>query len=417
MRVQTFYNQKPSLLMLGGVLCVLAAPVAQGSVLPQLMPINLSQSENPVELLPQSSLFVTQPPQHPDAGRSLTFTDIMGRAFNRDDFNALYGAGAFSSCETSSRIPSFFEKNYSNFVHSCLDEMRGRSAISFDERFQADPNNQGVVVAPLGGRMQWTSIRQGARERLLRRSINDLAQRNKTLADIIQGRISFDFGLGTFWKTSTANARTKNNTPRLRYVVEVESSEQKSQNKKQPMVASIGKLPAGSVQKAASWLSQKPARARRILKEVFDSSETASASSASASPPLAAAENSPHDDSTLSSLKYLSSLAGLTDLPFTKMNMRAERRVVEGQNQFALRATESQDLFFAEIPNAAHASSGNLVWGYKIPWQRHAINIRVDESSQERTTSYSYKIDDSNKSDLSFNHKSRAVSAGFVISF
>jgi hypothetical protein len=78
---------------------------------------------------------------------------------------------------------------------------------------------------------------------------------------------------------------------------------------------------------------------------------------------------------------------------------------------------ESQELAFAEIPDTRNASASTLVWGYKIPWKQHALNVRFDESTQERTTSYSYKVDDSNKTDVSFNHKNNAVSAGFVTTF
>jgi hypothetical protein len=74
-------------------------------------------------------------------------------------------------------------------------------------------------------------------------------------------------------------------------------------------------------------------------------------------------------------------------------------------------------LFFAEIPNIGHASSSSLVWGYKVPWNKHAVSVRIDEGAQEKITTYSFKIDDSNKSELNYNHKSNAVSAGFTVTF
>jgi late competence protein required for DNA uptake (superfamily II DNA/RNA helicase) len=97
--------------------------------------------------------------------------------------------------------------------------------------------------------------------------------------------------------------------------------------------------------------------------------------------------------------------------------MKAERRVVDGSNQFALRATESQELFYAEFPNAAQVSATSVNWGYKIPWKQHAISVHINEAVQEKVTAYSYKIDDNNKTDVSFNHKNNSVSAGFVVNF
>ena len=124
-----------------------------------------------------------------------------------------------------------------------------------------------------------------------------------------------------------------------------------------------------------------------------------------------------NSNDSMSSLRYISRQAGLSDLPFTKVNMRAERRLVEGKNQFALRATESQDLFFAEIPDVRQPSSASIVWGYKIPWKKHAVAVRMDEGAQEKVTSYSYKVDDSNRSELNYNHKNNSLSAGFSVSF
>jgi hypothetical protein len=150
------------------------------------------------------------------------------------------------------------------------------------------------------------------------------------------------------------------------------------------------------------------------LREVFESEpRLASVTVDSKDTPVAAE----HDNVTLSSFKALARLAGLRNLPFSKINMKAERRVVDGSNQFALRATESQELFYAEFPNAAQVSATSVNWGYKIPWKQHAISVHINEAVQEKVTAYSYKIDDNNKTDVSFNHKNNSVSAGFVVNF
>ncbi|NBW82224.1 hypothetical protein EBR21_10775 [bacterium] len=190
-------------------------------------------------------------------------------------------------------------------------------------------------------------------------------------------------------------------------------------NKSRTLFASLGKLPDGSLKKEGLWFSQRPLRARRTLKETFEpGSSTANSNEESLIPATAFAEPAANSGEVLSSMRYMARQAGLSDLPFTKVNMRAERRIVEGRNQIALRATESQDLFFAEIPNINQASSSSLVWGYKVPWNKHAVSVRIDEGAQEKITTYSFiKIDDSNKSELNYNHKSNAVSAGFTVTF
>ena len=416
MSVQTFYNSIKPIGTLAVVLAAVSSPDGNASQFSVLQSANPLTQENPIRLLPNSTIFMTQPPTPSGAARNPRVTDVLGKAFNNDDLNALYGSGSFGNCETSSRVPSIFEKNYSNFVHSCLEEHKSKQAVLFDERFQSDPHTQGVATAPLGGRVQWTKISAGARERLLQRSVNELAQKNKTLADIIQGRISIDFGLGQFW--SSSNQHVAHTAPRPRFVVEVDQQPTniRSLNKRK-YVASLGQLPQGSIDGeagSAHWLSNKPRRAKRILRETFEPAPQI-ASTLNSQPELNSEENLSSD--TVSSMKYLSRLAGLQHIPFTKVNMRAERRVVDGKNQFALRAMESQELAFAEIPDTRNASASTLVWGYKIPWKQHALNVRFDESSQERTTSYSYKVDDSNKTDVSFNHKNNAVSAGFVMTF
>jgi hypothetical protein len=259
--------------------------------------------------------------------------------------------------------------------------------------------------------VQWTSISAGARERLLQRSINELAQKNKTLADVMQGRISFNFGLGRFFsKDSSVNAAPQ--VPKPRYVVEVLETSPANREKNRTRVASIGHLPYGSLRKEGMWYNEKPKRARRVLRETFEESAPVAATQES----LVPANQSTTAD-TISSLRYVSRLAGLSDLPFAKLNMRAERRLIEGKNKFALRASESQDLFFAEIPDIRNTDSGSLVWGYKIPWKQHSVAVRIDENIQEKVTSYSYKIDDHNRSDFNYNHKDNSVSAGFSVSF
>jgi hypothetical protein len=405
--------------MTAGVLALVAAPTAvfasPNTKTTDVKVVQYTAQAGNRYALPKSSLYMNPPPQIPESQRPPAVTDILGRAFNRDDLNSLYGAGGFGSCETSSRIPSFFEKNYSNFVASCIDEFRSKQAISFDERFNSNPESQGIATSPLGGGMQWTRISAGARERLLQRSINDLAKKNKTLADIIQGRISFNFGLGQFFsKDSSVNAAPQ--SPKPRYVVEVIEPASDNLAKNRALVASVGRLPEGSLRKEGMWYSEKPKRARRILRETFEESAPVAVRDESLVPSNQASQSN-NASETVSSLRYVSRLAGLSDLPFSKMNMRAERRLVDGKNQFALRAGESQDLFFAEIPDIRKPTSGALVWGYKIPWKQHAVAVRVDESIREKVTSYSYKIDDQNRSDLNYNHKDNSVSAGFSISF
>ncbi|MEN9826037.1 MAG: hypothetical protein RI953_1782 [Pseudomonadota bacterium] len=429
MTVKTFYNSELALTVCAGVFAIAASPNAFAA---PLAPPNEKTTTRRVEsALPRvsegarsetqikhSSLFMTPPPQVPGAGRMPTVTDVLGRAFTRDDLNSLYGAGGFASCETSSRIPSFFEKNYSNFAAGCMEDFRSRQAINFDERFQSNPESQGIAVSPLGGRIQWNNISAGARERLLQRSINDLAQKNKTLSDILQGRISFDFGIGRLLPGGNSSA-AKSEAPRPRYVVEViDTTSPGKRNKSRTLLASLGKLPDGSIKKEGLWFSQRPFKSRRTLKETFEpGTSTAKLDDESLIPATASANKDSNTGEVLSSMRYMARQAGLSDLPFTKVNMRAERRIVEGRNQVALRATESQDLFFAEIPNIGHASSSSLVWGYKVPWHKHAVSVRIDEGAQEKITTYSFKIDDSNKSELNYNHKSNAVSAGFTVTF
>lgn len=409
-----FNNPNLPLYITAGVLSVAASPTVLAA--PNGKIVSLKGSDTGIRVaasrpLPRTSLFMNPPPQIPESQRTPGVTDVLGRAFNRDDLNNLYGAGGFASCETSSRIPSFFEKNYSNFAASCLNDFRSKQAISFDERFNNNPNVQGIAASPLGGGVQWTSISAGARERLLQRSINELAQKNKTLADVMQGRISFNFGLGRFFsKDSSVNAAPQ--VPKPRYVVEVLEHSPANREKNRTRVASIGHLPHGSLRKEGMWYNEKPKRARRVLRETFEESAPVAATQESLVPANQSTTADP-----ISSLRYVSRLAGLSDLPFAKLNMRAERRLIEGKNKFALRASESQDLFFAEIPDIRNADSGSLVWGYKIPWKQHSVAVRIDENIQEKVTSYSYKIDDHNRSDFNYNHKDNSVSAGFSVSF
>lgn len=412
MIVQTFDTHPRKLMALSGVLAALVFPqdgfASMLPLLPNSTPVNHTL---PVSLVPTSTLFMTPPPVPTGSAHNPKVQDILGKAFNHDDLNALYGAGAFSSCETSSRIPSYFEKNYSNFLQPCLEEQRNRQAVNFDERFQADPTSQGIAASPLGGRVQWNQISTAAQQRLLQRAVNDLAQKNKTLADIMQGRISFDFGLGAFFSSSPSKVAAQPQRPR--YVVDVVPVEpNKTQIDRKKRVASLGYLPDQSLEKKINWWSGKPQRNKRVLRETFEP-DPAVVNEAEIPPPMMNGE----PDSALTSLKNMSQRAGLKQLPFTKMNLRAERRSIEGKNQFALRATESQELFFAELPDIRKGSASSLVWGYKLPWKKHALNVRIDEGTDDRITSYSYKVDDSNKTDLSFDHKSKAVSAGFVITF
>ncbi|MEY4063886.1 MAG: hypothetical protein RIR26_94 [Pseudomonadota bacterium] len=412
MIVQNLDTHHRKLMALSGVMAALFLPQAAfASMLPPLPSITSSNPNNPVSLVPTSTLFMTPPPAPQGSAQNPQLQDVIGKAFNRDDLNALYGAGAFNSCETASRVPSHFEKNYSNFVQPCMEELRSRQAITFDERFQANPTSHGIAESPLGGRLQWSQISTGAQQRLLQRAVNDLAQKNKTLADIMQGRISFDFGLGSFFSSSPSAVEVQPQRPR--YVVDfVPVEPNKNHIDRKKLVASIGYVPEQSLSKKTNWWSGKPQRNKRVLRETFEPN-----------PALVKEAEIPHlmpsdeSDSALTSLKNMSQMVGLRQLPFTKMNLRAERRSVEGKNQVALRATESQELFFAELPDIRKAATSSLVWGYKLPWKKHALNVRIDEGTAEKTTSYSYKIDDSNKTDFSFDHKTRSVSAGFVISF
>lgn len=414
MSVKTFYNSNIHLTIAVGSLSVLSPALAFAAPKsdPQTPPLTTEQKTSESSyLLPNSALVMTRPAQVPEAGRNPSFTDVLSRAFTRDDLNQLYGAGGFSQCETSSRIPSFFEKNYSNFAASCLEQFRSRQAISFDERFRANPESEGVAVSPLGGRIQWTNISAGARERLLKRSVQELANKNKTLGDILQGRISFDFGLTQIFSKNSSQI-VQAPPPRPRYVVEVIDPTPVRKQKNRSLVASIGRLPNGSLSKEGLWFTQRPTRARRTLKETFEPAPATTAQTVESIIPA----NVGDAKDTESSLRYVSRLAGLSALPFSKINMRAERRLVDGQNSFALRAMESQELFYAEIPDVRRPKADALVWGYKIPWQRHALAVRIDEGAEEKVTSYSFKIDDSNKSEFNYNHKSNAISAGFVMS-
>lgn len=416
MSAQMFYKSIKPMTTFSGVALAVFSAQAHGSSQASIQALAPRNQEKHVRLLPNSTVFMAAPPVITGTRPLPQLSDVLGKAFNHQDLNSLYGAGSFGSCETTSPVPSHFEKNYSNFAYSCLESFKNRNAISFDERFQADPQNQGVATAPLGGRLQWTDISASARGRLLQRSIQDLAQRNKTLANIIQGRISFDFGLGGFF--SSPESKPSISDPKPRFVVDVQQPDAGQRTNKRKYVASIGSLGQGSLgtDKSAAWFNHKPHRAKRTLRETF---EPLPLSGQGQEVPSLTAIPSANDFQTdlLSSMKLLSKRAGLEQLPFTKMNMRAERRVVDGKNQFALRATESQELFFAEFPDARKMSPSTFVWGYKIPWQRHALNVRYDNAIEERTTTYSYKIDDSNKTDLSFNHKNNGMSAGFVISF
>jgi len=417
MGVQTFYKSKTQLTTVAGVLTAIVAPQSLAAQLPPQQQTNASNQQSPVRTLPASTIFMNQPPVPGGVGQHPRVSDVLGKAFRNEDLHSLYGSGSFGVCETSSRIPSFFEKNYSNFAYSCMEEHKNRQAVLFDERFQSNPESQGYALSPLGGGLQWTSISTAARERLLQRSINDLAHRNKTLADIIQGRISIDFGFGKLWTPQAQKASQE--TPRPRYVVELETAPNTpAPLNKRKYIASVGRLPAGSVDDSQSphWLSRKPTRAKRVLRETFDPVASAQSNEQTKTTAETSAQDG-EDASAFTTVQYLTRRAGLQHIPFTKVNMRAERRVADGQNQFALRATESQELMFAEIPDIRSASTSNIVWGYRVPWKRHALNVTHNEASQERTTSYSYRVDDSNKTDVSYNHSSRAVSAGFVISF
>jgi hypothetical protein len=418
MSVGTFNNPNLKLRVTAGVLTLVASPTVFAQTEAATAALKATQTQPPASTaraLPKTSLFMNPPPQVPEAQRTIGVTDVLGRAFNRDDLSGLYGAGGFGACETSSRIPSFFEKNYSNFAASCMEDFRSRQAIYFDERFRANPDSEGIAVSPLGGGVQWASISSAARQRLLQRSINDLAKKNKTLADIMQGRISLDFGFGQFFSRGHS-AQAKPEPARPRYVVEVIDPTPERRGKDRSRVASLGRIPETGMRKEGVWYVQKPTRARRTLKETFEPAATVSSSEESLIPSNMVASDANSNDS-MSSLRYISRQAGLSDLPFTKVNMRAERRLVDGKNQFALRATESQDLFFAELPDVRQPSSDSVVWGYKIPWKKHAVAVRVDEGAQEKVTSYSFKVDDSNRSELNYNHKHNSLSAGFSVSF
>jgi hypothetical protein len=370
------------------------------------------------------ALFLLPPPAEVSyVTKDLTLKkDVLGRAFNNDDWNHLFNVGGFRDCETSSRIPSFFEKNYSNFAASCLNEFRSRQAINFDERFRSNPDSQGIAVSPLGGRMQWSTITQNAKSRLLQRSINDFAQSNKVLANIVQGRVSIDFGIGGFFAGSHQSQIVKE-ADRPRYVVEVIESKRSSTRKNRPLIASLGRLPEGSVSGESHWFAQKPSRARRILKETYGSveqSQPAETRNQQTAGPLENSHQGPavsSETEALTSIRTISRMAGLKEIPLSKIRMQTERRDADGQNKFALRAAESQDLVFAEVPDLTKLSSSSLVWGYKIPWKKHSLSVRVDEGTQEKVTSYSFNADDSNKSEITYNHATKSLSAGFSVSF
>lgn len=394
----------------------LVSPKAFSQMFPLIQSLNPLENENPVRVLPKSTVFMTRPPSVPTQLRPPSVQDVISKAFNNDDLNALYGAGAFSHCDTSSRIPSFFSKNYSNFVYDCMQKFQNQHAQTFDERFQANPAAQGLATAPLGGELRWENISAPMRERLLQRSINDLAQKNKVLADVIQGRISFDIGLEKLWTVDSHAANPAEVRPR--FVVEVVEPQGLQRSKTKKQVASLGPVTASDLGsdplESGSWMGARPQKSKRVLREVFDSEPRLNTVTVEARQQ----ENTTDSASdSLASFKTLARLAGLRTLPFSKINMRAERRTVDGSQQIALRATESQELFYAEFPNAAQAKSDSLNWGYKIPWKQHAIVVHVNEAAQEKVTGYSYKIDDNNKTDITFNHKSNAVAAGFVVSF
>ena len=394
----------------------LVSPKAFAEIFPLVQSLNPLETENPVKVLPKGTVFMTQPPGLPSQMRQPSLSTVIAKAFNNDDLNALYGSGAFGQCETGSRIPSFFSKNYSNFAYDCFERLQTRHSESFDERFQANPAAQGLSGSPLGGGIQWENISAPVRERLLQRSIHDLAQKNKLLSDIIQGRMSFDIGLETLWRAPSIQQNT--NEQRPRFVVAVLEPTTSTKPLKTKQVASLGDINGSEFSADPSsnrtWMSNKPKKARRVLREGFDSEPRLSNVTVEGKNDSAVNEQT---GGTLTSFKALARLAGLRHLPFAKINMKAERRVIDGSQQFALRATESQELFYAELPNAAQASATALNWGYKIPWKQHAISVHVNESAQEKVTAYSYKIDENNKTDVSFNHKSNAVSAGFVVSF
>lgn len=417
MKIQNFFesNLRP-LSSLVALIAGLVSPKAFADLFPLVQSLSPLESENPVKILPKSTVFMTRPPSVPSSLKQPSVSALIGKAFNKDDLNALYGAGAFTHCETTSRIPSFFSKNYSNFVFDCVQRLQDRHAQSFDERFQANPSSQGVAASPLGGGLQWENISAPMRERLLQRSIHDLAQKNKLLADVLQGRLSFDVGLEKLW--STPPKVTENAEMRPRFVVEVQEDPDHHLNRKSKQVASLGKVSPSELsadpQSNRAWMSAKPKKSRRILREVFDSEPRLSKVTVETKEKKALHESSPD---TLTSFKSLAKLAGLRTLPFSKINMRAERRVVDGAQQIALRATESQELFYAEFPNAAQASGASVNWGYRIPWKQHAIVVHVNEAAQEKVTGYSYKVNDHNKTDISYNHKTNAVAAGFVVSF
>ncbi len=255
------------------------------------------------------------------------------------------------------------------------------------------------------------------RERLLQRSIHDLAQKNKLLSDVIQGRLSFDIGLEKLWNSPSTLPQVTEKRPR--FVVEVLEPSSPRVDTKQKQFASLGDPHSAAFNPdkragRASWMTSTPRKSKRVLREVFESEPRISNVTVDSKNTQSASE---HSNVTLTSFKALARLAGLRNLPFSKINMKAERRVVGSSQQFALRATESQELFYAEFPNAAQVSSTSVNWGYKIPWKQHAISVHVNEGAAERVTAYSYKIDDNNKTDVSFNHKSNAVSAGFILSF
>lgn len=418
MRLQNFFGSaiRP-LSSLVALIAGLVSPKAFAEMFPLVHSLNPLEGENPVKVLPKSTVFMTRPPGLPSQLSQPSITAVISKAFNNDDLNALYGAGAFGHCETGSRIPSFFSKNYSNFAYDCFQKLNSQNAKNFDERFQANPNAQGLANYPLGGGVQWENISAPMRERLLQRSIHDLAQKNKLLSDVIQGRLSFDIGLEKLWSSPSTLPQVTEKRPR--FVVEVLEPSSPRVDTKQKQFASLGDPHSAAFNPdkragRASWMTSTPRKSKRVLREVFESEPRISNVTVDSKNTQSASE---HSNVTLTSFKALARLAGLRNLPFSKINMKAERRVVGSSQQFALRATESQELFYAEFPNAAQVSSTSVNWGYKIPWKQHAISVHVNEGAAERVTAYSYKIDDNNKTDVSFNHKSNAVSAGFILSF
>ena len=172
----------------------------------------------------------------------------------------------------------------------------------------------------------------------MQRSIHDLAQKNKLLSDIIQGRMSFDIGLETLWRAPSIQQNT--NEQRPRFVVAVLEPTTSTKPLKTKQVASLGDINGSEFSADPSsnrtWMSNKPKKARRVLREVFDSEPRLSNVTVEGKNDSAVNEQT---GGTLTSFKALARLAGLRHLPFAKINMKAERRVIDGSQQFALRAT------------------------------------------------------------------------------